>query len=179
MKSGGPCITLRACFGGIGIGLHGPVSVLILLLLASTAHAWPARIVDVTDGDTITVEPAEGGNRIKVRLHGIDCPEKDQPGGEPARAFVHAVALYKLVDVQQTPQQRDHDGRTVAVVILPGGESIQAALLRAGHAWVWPRYCRGCDEWQGLQEEARKAGRGIWQQEPMPPWEWWKGGRRK
>ena len=146
---------------------------LCILLLPAPAWAWPARVVAVSDGDTITVEPTDGGNRIKVRLHGIDAPEKDQPGGEPARAFVVQAALYKAVEVEPTLQGKDRYGRTVAVVVLPGGESLQAALLRAGHAWVWPRYCRGCGEWEVLQEEARAAGRGLWiNLNPVPPWEW-------
>ena len=146
---------------------------LAILLAPSSAHAWPARVVSVSDGDTITVEPPEGGDRIKVRLHGIDAPEKNQPGGEPARAFVHAVALFKTVEIEPTPQGKDRYGRVVAVIILPTGESLQAALLRNGHAWVWPRYCVSCDEWDALQADARRNRRGLWAvPDSIPPWEW-------
>ena len=61
--------------------------ILLSLLLASPVLAWPARIIQVTDGDTLTVELVTGGERVKVRLHGIDAPERNQPGGEAARAF--------------------------------------------------------------------------------------------
>ncbi|WP_291441511.1 thermonuclease family protein [Desulfovibrio sp.] len=93
---------------------------LVLILAPSITHAWPARVVQVTDGDTITVEPKSGGERVKVRLHGIDAPELIQSSGEAARAFAHAVALYVTVDVQETPQRRDRYGRTVAVVFGSG-----------------------------------------------------------
>lgn len=155
--------------------MHKWLLFLVIFFAPCTAHAWPARVVALSDGDTLTVEPAEGGSRIKVRLHGIDAPEKNQPGGEPSRAFVFKLALYKTVDVQPTPQGADRYGRVVAVVILPNGESLQEALVREGHAWVWPRYCRDCSEWDALQEEARRTGRGLWsasESDPISPWEW-------
>lgn len=90
-----------------------------------------------------------------MRLQGVDAPERDQPYGEAARAYVFAVALYKAVDVEPMPQGIDRYGRVVAVVYLPGGESLQATLLRAGLAWVWPRYCKNCHGWQEIQDTAR------------------------
>lgn len=147
--------------------------IILLLLIPLPARAFPARVVAIADGDTITVEPLNGGARIKVRLHGIDAPERGQPHGEAARVHVFAIALYKVVEVEPTPQGRDRYGRIVAVVRLPGGESLQAVLLRAGLAWVWPRYCKSCGEWQAIQDAARAAGRGLWlEPAPTPPWEW-------
>ena len=147
--------------------------IIFLLLLPLPTHAFPARVVAVADGDTITVEPANGGARIKVRLHGIDAPERAQPHGEAARAYVFALALYKIIEVEPTPQGVDRYGRVVAVVRLPGGESLQAALLRAGLAWVWPRYCKDCGEWRAIQDAARATGKGLWwEPDPTPPWEW-------
>ncbi|MDR0828336.1 MAG: thermonuclease family protein [Desulfovibrio sp.] len=75
-------------------------------------------MVAVADGDTITVEPARGGDRVKIRLHGIDAPERKQPYGETARGFVSNSVLFKQVDVQ--PRDRDRYGRTVAIVDVPG-----------------------------------------------------------
>ncbi len=146
---------------------------LILLILPHPLNswAWPARVVGVTDGDTITVEPIDGGELVKIRLHGIDAPERNQPYGVVATGFVFAVALYQTVDVRG--QGKDRYGRSVALVIMHNGESLQSAMLRAGLAWVWPRYCRKCDEWKNLQEAAKRAGRGLWAEEnPVPPWEW-------
>lgn len=159
--------------------MHRIFIILTLLLLPIPAWAWEARVVAVADGDTLTVEPVSGGDRIKVRLHGIDAPEKDQPDGELSRAFTFKAALYKTVDVQPTSQGRDRYGRTVAVIILPTGEALQAALLRNGHAWVWPRYCPSCPEWDALQEDARRNKRGLWASpDPIPPWEW-RGARKR
>ena len=148
---------------------------LTFFLASCTGHAWAwdARVVNVVDGDTIDVEPVAGGERTRVRLHGIDAPEARQPHGQAAREFVIKAVLFREVEIEETPQKRDGYGRTVAVIIMPDGESLQAALLRAGLAWVWPRYCRNCDDWQELQDTARSAGRGLWIDiTSLPPWKW-------
>ena len=80
------------------------VLLFLCLLLAVPAFAEPFRVVDVADGDTITIEPKHGGARSKVRLHGIDAPEMGQPYGQVAKSFVAKAALFKDVDVQATPQ---------------------------------------------------------------------------
>ena len=51
----------------------------LLLLLPLTAYADPYRIVEVTDGYTVVIEPVEGGDRTKVRLHGIDALNGSSP----------------------------------------------------------------------------------------------------
>ena len=145
------------------------------LVCVAPAHAWPARVVAVADGDTITVEPVAGGDRVKIRLHGIDAPERKQPFGEAARSFVFDVALYEMVEVEDLG--RDAYGRSVAVVWMAEGETLQAALLRVGLAWVWPRYCPDCPAWEALQNDARQAGRGLWAAPGVPPWEWRRGTR--
>lgn len=117
-------------------------------------------MVAVADGDTITVEPLAGDEQIKVRLHGIDAPERKQPTGEAARGFVFEIALYKTVEVEE--KNVDRYGRLVAVIWLPSGESLQALLLENGLAWVCPRYCRNCREWEQLQHAAQQNRRGLW-----------------
>jgi Micrococcal nuclease (thermonuclease) homologs len=147
------------------------ITVLFLFLPAS-ALAWPGRIVNVLDGDTIDVEPAVGGQRVRVRLHGIDAPEKRQSGGEAARDFAFGF-LYQEVEVKEEGKNPDRYGRVVAAIYLSDTETLQAALLHAGLAWVWPRYCKNCYSWQALQDDARRAKRGLWyEQSPIPPWEW-------
>jgi len=145
----------------------------ILLVLSTPALAWEARVVHVADGDTITIEPIEGGKRERVRLHGIDAPETNQPYGQAAKAFVTDAVLFKVVDVQVTPQGRDRFGRIIAVIEIPDVGNLQEMLLSEGLAWVWPRYCRDCADWKELQAEAKRQRKGLWAGEnPVEPWEW-------
>ena len=144
---------------------------LVLLLLPALAFATPYRVVQVHDGDTITVEPAEGGDRIRIRLYGIDCPEKNQPFGSLATTYVRKAVLYKPVDLEI--KSKDRYRRTVAVVTLAHGVTLQELLLNMGLAWVYPQYCKDCKFWVGVQNEAQKNRRGLWQDDdPVPPWTW-------
>lgn len=146
--------------------------VCLLLCAPAVACAWPGRIVAVTDGDTITVAPADGAPLVKIRLHGIDAPERAQHGGESARNFVSSTGLHKEVEVAPHGAP-DRYKRTVAVVYLPSGESLQELLLKNGWAWIWPRYCNNCAGWETMQRHAEQTGRGVWKEkDPVPPWEW-------
>ena len=137
----------------------------------SAAHAWPARVVAVTDGDTITVEPLDGGDRVKVRLYGIDCPESKQPYGQVAKGFVNKAVLFQQVEIDQ--KDIDRYKRVVAHVLLQDGRNLQELLLQAGLAWVYDGYCKNCQLWKVLQAEAKTERRGLWaDKNSVPPWEW-------
>ena len=144
---------------------------LCLLLVSSPAHAAQYRVVAVADGDTITVEPVQGGDRASVRLQGIDAPEMNQPYGRAARAFVIEAVLHK--EVKLTSHRKDKYGRIVALVEIPGVGILQELLLDAGLAWVWPQYCRNCRAWEAMQRQARRQKKGLWADDkPVEPWEW-------
>lgn len=147
---------------------------LAVFFLTEQAWAWPGRVIAVTDGDTIIVEKLVGGERVKIRLYGIDAPERKQPAGETARGFLFDIALYHEVEVEE--KGLDRYGRMVAIIWLSPGKNLQAALLESGLAWVWPRYCHACREWENLQETARQNQRGLWANpDAIPPWEWRRG----
>jgi endonuclease YncB( thermonuclease family) len=152
------------------------LAALIALFHAPSAWAWVAGVVKVTDGDTITVKPNQGGDRVKIRLHGIDAPEKKQPYGQSSRGFVDNTVLFKTVDVKT--MSKDRYGRTVGIVTLQNGDVLQELLLDRCLAWVYERYCTNCDDWRSLQHNARRNHKGLWSEKsPMPPWEWRKKNR--
>jgi endonuclease YncB( thermonuclease family) len=75
----------------------------------------------------------------------------------------------------------DRYGRTVAFVRV-GDALVNEELIRQGLAWVFTRYCDRpiCQEWKALEEEARKARRGLWSMaKPIPPWEFRRGTKRE
>ncbi len=86
--------------------------------MVSCQERWVAGCV-VSDGDTITV--LHNGKGERIRLHGIDCPEKRQAFGRRAKQFTSTLVFGKTVTVQGV--DRDRYGRTVGVVLLPGGRS--------------------------------------------------------
>jgi len=125
----------------------------ILILLPISAPAWQGKVIDVIDGDSLTV--LRGGDEIEVRLYGIDTPEYDQPFGSKAKRFTSEMAGNKRVEVEG--MDIDKGGRTVALVYIEGdGECLNEELVRAGYAWVYERYChiRDCEHWQKLETVA-------------------------
>lgn len=142
----------------------------ILLFFFSSAHAWEARCVSVADGDTITVSAA-GQPQVRVRLYGIDAPEKKQPYGKRSKDYLAGLVFGEIVDV--TPMDTDRYGRPVAIVRV-NNVSANEEMVRAGMAWVFERYCKAgfCREWRKLEQDARVQRTGLWEQaKPVPPWE--------
>ncbi len=124
----------------------------------TVGFAQARRVVGVSDGDTITVLRKGKGERI--RLHGIDCPEKRQAFGNRAKQFTSKLVFGTTVTVQVV--DRDRYGRTVAEVLLPDGRSLNRELVRAGFAWWYWRYTPDDETLAQLEREARGAKRGLW-----------------
>ena len=142
-----------------------------LLFFPLTAHAWMAKVVSVTDGDTIKVFNAEQG-QVKIRLYGIDTPEKAQPYGKAAGKYLASLIAGATVDIESVTT--DRYGRTVGIVS-DSETNINQEMVRAGYAWVYQRYCDKplCDFWLILENEAKVTKIGLWQEpDPVPPWEW-------
>jgi micrococcal nuclease len=138
----------------------------IALLLSAPAYGWSGRVCGVTDGDTISV--LQDGRAVKLRLYGIDCPEKHQAFGMRARQFTSSLAFGKEVEVR--PVDRDRYGRLIAWVYV-GPRCLNEELLRAGFAWHFKRYSRD-SHLAELELQARTARSGLWRDpEPTPPWE--------
>ena len=152
----------------------GMKKILLLILLFCwplTAHAWMAKVVSVTDGDTIKVYNAELG-QVKIRFYGIDTPEKAQPYGKAAGKHLASLIAGAAVEVESV--STDRYGRTVGIVSYDE-TSINQEMVRSGYAWVYKRYCDKpfCDYWLTLENEAKNDKIGLWQEpNPVPPWEW-------
>lgn len=146
---------------------------LALILQAAPALAWKGRVVSVADGDTFRVQQENG--QIKIRVYGIDCPELDTEEGRRAKEFTFALVADKIVDIEKITI--DKYGRTVAIIMVDGS-NLSEELIRAGHARVFRRYCDRpvCRDWLRLEEQAKTAGRGLWQRqdagESTPFWNW-------
>lgn len=136
------------------------------------------KVVSVADGDTITIV-TPGGSLQKVRLYGVDCPESGQAGGKEATAFTSDLVLFQEAELETV--DTDRYGRSVAIVTLKDGRSLNRELVAAGHAWVYRQYCRKmvCASWIRLEANARQQKRGLWRQKsPVPPWKWRSAGKR-
>ncbi|MFH7321582.1 thermonuclease family protein [Desulfurivibrio sp. D14AmB] len=159
--------------------IAGLLLVCCLLLVASVhAATWPARVTNISDGDTIRVITPDG-KQERIRFYGIDAPESGQPYGKAATQFVEsaiAAAGYK-VDIVEV--ERDRYGRIVGMVIVDG-VNLNREVVKAGFAWVYGQYCKKpeCREWKALENKARDGKLGLWGEPgPVPPWDWRRGER--
>ncbi len=157
---------------------QGIVLAMPLLLLALAAPALRAmepfagKVVGVSDGDTLTVL-RDGGVQVRIRLAGIDCPEKGQDFGQVAKEHASARVFGKVVAVH--PEAVDRYGRTVATVLCPDGENLNLSLVKAGLAWHYLAYSDD-EALAGAEAEARAAGLGLWSRpDRIPPWEYRRG----
>ena len=124
-------------------------------------------VVSVLDGDTIDV--LHNGQAERIRLSGIDCPEKGQAFGKKAQPFTSTLIHGKAVTIHVL--SKDRHGRTVADVVLPDGTHFSRERVRAGLAW-WSRHSSKDQSGGALEEEAQHAKRGLWADpNPIPPWE--------
>jgi endonuclease YncB( thermonuclease family) len=138
------------------------------LLFAVPACAELAgRVVAVHDGDTITVLVA--GRDIRVRLAGIDAPERGQPFRNASRHALEAQVAGREVRVVE--RGRDGYGRVLGRVYV-GPVDVNAEQVRAGYAWVFRRFAQD-PALLALEAEAKAAQRGLWRdRKPVPPWLW-------
>jgi endonuclease YncB( thermonuclease family) len=152
--------------------------VLSFILFPALSYAWSGKVVNVADGDTITVRP-ENGPQIKVRLYGIDCPEKAQPYGQKARDFTASMVAGKFVDVEV--KATDRYKRTVGLVSI-NGVNLNESIVKNGYAWVYRQYCKEsfCMDWSKLESVARQQNNGMWADPHIiPPWDWRHSGGKK
>jgi micrococcal nuclease len=116
------------------------------------------------------------GAAERIRLWGIDCPEAKQPFGTRAKQLTGDLAFDRIVTVKV--RDIDRYKRTVAEIILPDGRNLNQELVRAGMAWWYQQFARRDVVLPVLEQEARAAKRGLWDDpRAVPPWEWRKGER--
>ncbi len=120
------------------------LGVLICLSRAAPADTLTGRVVKITDGDTLYVLDANYKEH-KIRLAGIDAPERKQAYGLASRKHLASLVAGQQVTVEY--QKRDRYGRIVGKVLLvvvfhTSGDGIDACLeqVKAGLAWHYKKY---------------------------------------
>jgi len=149
--------------------------VCLLLALACVAHAETVtgRVVGVADGDTITVLDAEKVQH-KIRLAGIDAPEKQQAFGNRSKESLSDMVFDKTVNVET--EKRDRYGRQIGKVLV-NGQDVNLAQIERGMAWFYRQYQREQSPndrrlYEAAEDAAKAGKRGLWRDtEPVPPWD--------
>jgi len=164
-----------------------PRTLPLLLLLAATVAAcgsgrlpgeltrpeYEGRVVRVIDGDTLDLELGDG-SRLRIRLAGIDAPERGQPWSKVATDQLARWVLDRQVRVtwiDEQPARGRSPGRIIGEVYLDG-RLVNQDLVEQGLAWAYDAFLRDpalCDS----EQRAREARLGLWRaprEQWLPPW---------
>lgn len=161
------------------------LSALLLLALLSTSALgdltrYEAKVIGVSDGDTITVLDANK-EQHKIRLQGIDAPEKSQAFGQASRHYLSQLVFSKRVTIEF--EKIDRYERQVGKVLVDGTDA-NLAQVSNGMAWHYKKYegeqsPEDRNEYSAAEQKARSMGRGLWiEDNPVPPWEFRKAKRK-
>lgn len=160
--------------------VRGIASTLLLLALVLSAPAsalaetLQGLVVAVLDGDTLTVLD-ETKAQHRVRLAGIDAPEKGQPFGHRSKEGLSDLAYKQEVSVEW--HKHDRYGRVVGKVLV-NGRDVNLAQVASGLAWHYVEYAKEqppADRrlYADAEVRARERRLGLWQESaPAAPWDY-------
>jgi endonuclease YncB( thermonuclease family) len=141
---------------------------IIVCFVSCTIEKQTGKVVKVIDGDTFDLLIEK--KTIRVRMFGIDSPERGQSYNVKAKEFTASVIAGKEINV--SIHNKDRYGRFVCEVFLPDGTYVNAEIVKAGYAWHFVRYSND-PQLAKAEDEARNDKRGLWQDSnPIPPWEY-------
>jgi endonuclease YncB( thermonuclease family) len=134
-------------------------ALLLFLLLSPTLTGKEVKVVD---GDTVYVLDA-AKTQHKIRLAGIDAPERKQPYGRKSKDYLLEFVAGEVVEVEWN--KRDRYKRIVGKII-HGGRDVNLAMVRAGLAWWYRRYAREQSPadrglYEAAEDRARAEGVGF------------------
>jgi endonuclease YncB( thermonuclease family) len=130
------------------------------------AADFNGKVIAVLDGDTIEVLHEKKPERI--RLYGIDCPEKWQAFGQKAKQATSSLVFRK--DVRVETHGRDKHRRTLGTVF-QGEVNVNQELVKNGWCWWFSKYVPKDTLLKQFEQEAKEAKKGLWADpNPTPPW---------
>ncbi|WP_115461338.1 thermonuclease family protein [Winogradskyella aurantiaca] len=146
---------------------------LIVLLIVSTlfsySQSFNAKVIGITDGDTVKVLKLDS-TTVKIRLVNIDCPERKQAFSTKAKQFTSDAVFSKNVRIEVI--KTDRYGRLVANIIYDQDLNLSKELLKAGLAWHYQKYSNDASL-QQLEDEARAQKIGLWSDpHAIAPWQY-------
>lgn len=166
--------------GAVSANLKRSLSITGLYLAASAisfaaaAHTIEGRVVRVSDGDTVTLLDGLHA-QYRIRLAGIDAPEKAQPYGDASKRHLSDMVFGESVTVDY--EKHDRYGRIIGK-ILKDGHDASLEQLRVGLAWHYKQYQREQSRadrgaYAEVEHDAQQAHAGLWRDPaPVPPWTW-------
>jgi endonuclease YncB( thermonuclease family) len=148
---------------------------IILSLFQFQTDVITGKVIKVADGDTVTLL-TDKKEQIKIRLDGIDCPERSQDFGTKAKDFTNSLCYGKRVKVEA--KGIDKYGRTLGVIWV-GSVNLNEELLHNGLAWHYIQYNHS-QQYAELEKQAQQKKLNLWSiPNPIAPWDFRKAKKQK
>jgi len=150
--------------------------VVSFLIFISPAHSdlLHGKAVRIIDGDTIVLLD-QNNKQHKIRLQGIDAPERNQVFGKKSKTFLSNSIAGKNVDIEFI--KKDQYGRIIGKIIF-NTIDVNLELVRAGLAWHYKKYQREQNpedrsSYSHAEIFARENSLGLWSDpHAIAPWDW-------
>lgn len=155
------------------------VPLLCAISFGVSAESISGKVIAVADCDTLTLL-TEGNRQIKIRIAGIDSPEKKQDFGQRAKESLSELAYDQQADADC--RKRDKYQRSVCVVMVDS-KDVGLEQIRRGMAWWYRQYIseqtpQERSNYERAEVDAKMRGIGLWSAKaPVPPWDWRKTSR--
>ena len=138
-----------------------------------SAATIQGKVVSVADGDTVTVLDAQK-NKHKIRLQGIDAPERAQAYGNNSKQSLHELVHGQQVTVDY--KKKDKHGRVVGKILL-NNTDVCLEQVKRGMAWHYKQHANeqtkeDRETYTLAEQQAKADSKGLWKdKQPVPPWE--------
>lgn len=146
------------------------IFLLAFLFLSLTIYGddFTGTVIAVLDGDTIRVVNSTTKEEIKIRMFGIDAPEKAQSFGVDSKKYLSDKILNKVVTV--SVKNTDMYGRSVGIIYLKK-TNINILQVKEGNAWWYKAYDKKDKDTEAAEELAKELKKGLWKDlTPKAPW---------
>ena len=130
------------------------------------------QVLKVSDGDTINIQKVENGKFVgeifRIRMYGMDAPEKTQDYGSESRQALEKLVIGKNLSVEV--KNKDRYGRTVAI-IYADGKNVNEEMVKTGNAWWYQEYAKKDAQFEEYQENAKQKKLGLFSRKGYTePW---------
>ena len=152
------------------------ITILIMFPLLLSAQVLKGRAVGITDGDTFTLL-VNGHDHVKIRIDGIDAPEKGQAFGNRAKEYLSGMIWGKELTVTVT--KKDRYGRSIGKISTPEIPDVGLEMIKAGLAWQYRDYNKD-ESYAEAERLACENKKGLWiYKNPIRPQDFRKDHRKK
>lgn len=152
------------------------ITILIMFPLLLSAQTLKGKAVSIADGDTFTLL-VNDNEQVKIRIDGIDAPEKKQDFGNRAKQYLSDMIWNQELIVKVT--KKDRYGRSIGKVSTPEIQDVGLEMIKAGLAWQYRDYNKD-ESYAKAERLAREKKKGLWvYKNPVRPQDFRKDNRNK